>query len=234
MSYILNIEIQRKDIINEVNKTCGYIGARNIPQDGKTLYNNVSSDKYTAEMLTRYWNEACANVIVAGKEFVRKATGVDAEALTLQYELSDTYNTALDESVRQLIFSYIVWYMLSLWLEMCGMTALAESYAKSAAAFVKQIDNYLYTRMVSRASTDESTDNDNQIGDEVSDIDGDGSGDGDEPEGDNQIGDEVESFGGDGSGDGDEPEGSNEIGGELPQQFGEVKVKEYWIGRDEA
>lgn len=229
MSYILNIEIKRSDVVAEVNKTCGYIGARNIPQDGKTLYNNISSDKYSAEMLARYWNEACANVIVAGKEFVRKATGVDADTLTLQYELSDTYNTALDESVRQLIFSYIVWYMLSLWLEMCGMTALAESYATSASGFLKNLDNYLYTRIVSRASTDVGEQADNQIGDEVESSDGDGSGDGDELEGDNQIGDEVESFGGDGTGDGSELEGSNEIGSELPQQMGEVQVKEYWI-----
>jgi len=96
--------------------------------------------------------------------------------------------------------------MLSLWLEMCGMAALAESYANSAAAFLKQTDNYLYTRLVSRAGGGGGT------------------------EGDNEIGDVVESFGDGEGGTGGEMEGDNEIGDELPQDFGEMSVKHYWIG----
>jgi len=253
MSYSLRITVQRSDVFTEVNKTCGYIGVRYITKDGGSLYDAVSSDRYTQEMLLRFWNEACASVVTAGKEFVSSASGVDSSALVIGYTLSDAYNTSMDGSIRQLVFSYIVWYILFKWLEVCGLSELSQSYGQTAQLFLKQLDDMLYTRKTSRNLKSDSMtgDNvfgdvvagdggggdddgdepvgDNQIGDIVDDISGDGTGgDGNEARGSNQIGDIVDDISGDGSGS-DEPTGDNAIGDVLPQDFGEIEVVHYSV-----
>lgn len=204
MSYELNIETSKTAVIAEVNKTCAYTGARTITQDGKNLYNNISTDKYTAEMLERFWYEACALIVQAGKDFVKATSNAD-DIFDITFTLPDKYNTALDGSIKQLVFSYIVWYILANWLEVCGMSELAQSYMTTAQLFLKQLDNLLYSRTTARASIAEGA------------------------EGSNQLGDLVDSMAGNDSANGDETENdSNNFGDSLPQNYGNfLKVQRY-------
>ena len=80
----LIITITKADVIAEVNKTSAYIGAKTITQDGENLYYNISTIKEDAEMLERYWNEACSNVAAVAKEYVTAAVTTDTDwTLTL-------------------------------------------------------------------------------------------------------------------------------------------------------
>lgn len=203
MSYTLTIETKKADVIGEVNKTCAYMGARTVEtDDGKTLYHHVSTSKEDAEMLERFWREACTSVAATGKEYVSTTDYTD-EAFTIGYSLSDTYNKAMDGSVRQDVFSFIVEYILSKWLSVCGLDEMAKLHGDVALLTEKQLGVFLYARTTTRNSKTEG-------------------------EGPNTLGDLVDSHGGDGSG--DEDEGSNEIGGTLPQDWGEVKVERYTWG----
>jgi len=231
MSYELKITVKKSDVIAEVNKTCAYIGARTVSQDGGNLYKNLSTSKYDAEMLQRFWDEACAILAQAGKEYVRVSESSD-EGWTVTYALPDKYNTALDGSVRQFVFSYIVWYVLAQWLETCGMAAAAQSYGQSAQMFLSHLDSFLSTRTTSRSDLAEGEEGDNQLGDTVDSMAGDDNADGNEPEGDNQLGDTVDSMAGDDNADGNEPEGDNQLGDSLPQGYGNfLKVQKYSFAR---
>lgn len=248
MGYRLTIETRKADVIAEVNKTCAYMGARTMEtEDGKRLYGHISTSKEDAEMLERYWREACTTVAATGKEYVA-ATDYEDDAFTIGYALSDSYNKAMDGSVRQSVFSFIVEYILSKWLDTCGLAEMAKLHGDVALLTEKQLDVFLYARTLTRnakaedaggntlgdlvdsydAGDDDGDDEDagkNVIGDLVDSYGGDGT-DNDEDAGKNTYGDLVDSFGDGEDGDGEDA-GSNEYGGTLPQNWGETKVEHY-------
>ena len=65
----LTINILKADVMAEVDKTSAYVGAKTITQDGGNLYYNISTIKEDAEMLERYWREACSDVAAWRKSF---------------------------------------------------------------------------------------------------------------------------------------------------------------------
>lgn len=202
MSYTLTLETRKADVIGEVNKTCAYMGARIVArEDGGKLYNQISTSKEDAEMLERFWREACTTVAATAKEFVSE-TGYTEEAFTITYNLSDSYNTAMDGSVRQAVFSFIVEYILARWLNVCGMADLAKLRGAMADLTLKQLDVCLYTRKVQR-------------------------GGGVEPSGGNTIGDIVESQEATDDDTDSEPSGGNTIGGIFPQNLGKQSADIY-------
>lgn len=160
----LIITITKADVIAEVNKTSAYIGAKTITQDGENLYYNISTIKEDAEMLERYWNEACSNVAAVAKEYVTAAVTTDTD-WTLTLEMPAKYNKAFDGVLKQQVFSYIVRMILYKWLVMCNYDVNAlKVYNDECNGLLIGIGDILHARMFTRAD-DGPTGNNNYGGD---------------------------------------------------------------------
>lgn len=192
----LIITITKADVIAEVNKTSAYIGARTITQDGENLYYNISTIKEDAEMLERYWNEACSNVAAVAKEYVTASVTTDTE-WTLTLDMPTKYNKAFDGVLKQQVFSYIVRSMLYDWLLTCNYDVNAlKVYLDECNGLIRGIDDILHARIFTRAD--------------------------DGPTGDNSYG---VSEAPDLSGEEEEKTGDNSYGGIMRQNIGPVKVE---------
>lgn len=145
MGKTLTIAIANETIVKEVHKTLSYTGARTERKDGGNEYNHISTNEEDAEMMKRFWYEACAIVGRQGKEFVTQQKATSAE-FTIAYGLPNNYNTAFDWSVKQMMTSFIVWYILGRWFEVCGMYDESKLYLTTAEMFLKEMKGYLYSR----------------------------------------------------------------------------------------
>lgn len=192
----LVITITKANVIAEVNKTSAYIGAKTITQDGENLYYNISTIKEDAEMLERYWNEACSNVAAVAKEYVTAAVTTDTD-WTLTLDMPAKYNKAFDGVLKQQVFSYIVRMILYKWLLMCNYDVNAlKVYNDECNGLLIGIGDILHARTFTRA--DDGPTGDNIVGT------------GEAPD----FGDEEE-----------EKTGDNNYGGDMRQNIGPVKVE---------
>ena len=179
-----------------MNKTSAYIGAKTITQDGENLYYNISTIKEDAEMLERYWNEACSNVAAVAKEYVTAAVTTDTD-WTLTLDMPAKYNKAFDGVLKQQVFSYIVRMILYKWLLMCNYDVNAlKVYNDECNGLLIGIGDILHARTFTRA--DDGPTGDNIVGT------------GEAPD----FGDEEE-----------EKTGDNNYGGDMRQNIGPVKVE---------
>jgi len=96
-------------VVEEVNKTAAYTGARTLTQRGNE-YDHISIDSQTEEMLDRMWLEASKSLLSVGKQFVR--VNEDAEAtmyadvVTTEDEYNDvTSTTAYNDVVARILDS---------------------------------------------------------------------------------------------------------------------------------
>ena len=147
----LVITITKADVIAEVSKTSAYIGAKTITQEGGNLYYNISTIKEDAEMLERYWNEACTDVAAVAKEYITGADMSDTDwALTL--DMPAKYNRAFDGVLKQQVFSYIVRKVLYHWLLTCNYDVNAlKVYLDECNVMLTGIDGILHARTFTRA-----------------------------------------------------------------------------------
>lgn len=145
------ITITKADVIAEVNKTSAYIGAKTIAQDGENLYYNISTAKEDAEMLERYWGEACSSVAAVAKEYVTAAE-MSGTAWTLTLDMPSKYNKAFDGVLKQQVFSFIVRAILCEWLLTCNYYVNAlKVYADERNGLLMGIDDILHARIFTRA-----------------------------------------------------------------------------------
>lgn len=192
----LTINILKAEVMAEVNKTSAYIGAKTITQDGGNLYYNISTIKEDAEMLERYWNEACSNVAAVAKEYVTAAVTTDTD-WTLTLEMPAKYNKAFDGVLKQQVFSYIVRMILYKWLLMCNYDVNAlKVYNDECNGLLIGIGDILHARTFTRA--DDGPTGNNIVGT------------GEAPD----FGDEEE-----------EKTGNNNYGGDMRQNIGPVKME---------
>lgn len=162
----LTIKIVKADVMAEVDKTSANVGAKAITQDGGNLYYNISTIKEDAEMLERYWREACSDVAAVAKEFLKSAETTETD-WTLTLEMPAKYNTGFNEVLKYRVFSYIVRKMLISWLLLCGFSVdMIKVFAEEASGMLRGIEDILYARDMTRATEGEARNGNSFGGDE--------------------------------------------------------------------
>ncbi len=160
MNYELNITIPKPSAITEVRRTAAYIGAKATRQDGETLYRHIAMAEEDVEQIEPYWQEACANAAQACKDFL-KAEADDGAQWRMTLDMPSNYNTAFDGIITQKTRSYIVSYILTRWLLLCGY--VAEEYQlhmQNRAAMLSALSDALYMRTTARAAAGHEGNND--------------------------------------------------------------------------
>lgn len=160
------LSVSKQDVLDEVGKTTAYEGAKSSTAE-EDVYAKVATTRADAEMLERFWAEACAEATGVTAEYAWSdgATGSDgaagangrdgangsdraagADGLVLRLWMPERYNDAMTGAAEQALRSYLVNYVVSKWMALAKQGS-AESYAMMAAAAVKDMKSKLDVRM---------------------------------------------------------------------------------------
>lgn len=143
---ILNIEIKKDDVMEEVAKTTGFIGAKKTLEDGKSAYEQVFVKESDKVLLEQYWKNAIGGLCQVWLKWVKEwadTEGDEKYALTLG--LPDLYNPANDEAVRKAAFNYMVNWIIAEWCVVANKDE-AQVYQEKAAALGAEIKKLLYSK----------------------------------------------------------------------------------------
>jgi len=147
---IVNFNISKRAVYNEVAKTTSYTGAKFTGDDD--AYLRIFTTDEDRLMLERFFNEASASITDLVKPFiVSVSTNSDPAELNIDnnydvtLELSSRYDTTLNGSVHDAIFSFFVNLIIAKWYRFTNKGE-EKIYADAAAHFINDINSKIYYR----------------------------------------------------------------------------------------
>lgn len=143
---IVEYNYSKDDILNEVDKTTAYLGAKQVSEGN--LYGRISTIAEDREMLNRFFHEACAMISGIGKKFIKTSSfGEDDENFYIEYSLPESWNEAMEAPLKQDIYSFIVNYIIARWFVICG-SEYAKVYSEYATQNNTNILKELYSVII--------------------------------------------------------------------------------------
>lgn len=128
--------INKNDVFAEVAKTTAYLGSKMLDTD-ENAYERIFTTDADQQMLARFWHECQVDVCEALKKFLAdEQDNTDAYHLSLQ--LSQSFDTALQESIDKELFSFFVTAIVAKWCTFTNKNEAAE-YATAAASLLQGI-----------------------------------------------------------------------------------------------
>lgn len=140
----IEITLDRTQTFEQVNKITSYIGSKTKSDQDMMSYAVIATTSYNDELLQNYYDDALNNLSTLFKPFL-STTAVEDARTTFTLEMPSNFAAVLLDSLQKEVNSFVVDFILSLWLTLCGVPA--EMYAKKAAASLEAISVKLYTRM---------------------------------------------------------------------------------------
>lgn len=140
----IEITLDRTQTFEQVNKITSYIGSKTKSDQDMMSYAVIATTSYNDELLQNYYDDALNSLATLFKPFL-STTAVEDARTTFTLEMPSNFAAVLLDSLQKEVNSFVVDFILSLWLTLCG--APAKLYAKKAAASLEAISVKLYTRM---------------------------------------------------------------------------------------
>ena len=147
----LMLTVSKRAVMEEVMKTSEYAGAKTVGDEG--AYNRIMAADEDAEMLERFWTEACGNITDAAKRNIGlvapQAAGESPDPdndYVLKLMMPEEFNGALEGSMRTLLYNYVVQYVTAQWFALAG-APLAEVAGKAASSTLDAFVRMLHERM---------------------------------------------------------------------------------------
>ena len=158
----ITLQVNKKLVYNEVEKTTSYIGAKSMNDKDENAYNRIRVTEHDYLMLERFWKDAADSL--TGKIRLFHSTVSNSPASNglklqddyeLKVEVSDAFNTSMIDSIATGMFSYFVQSITSAWLLQQNNDGAA-AFATQAAALLQELTDKLYYRL--RPQRNHSTD----------------------------------------------------------------------------
>lgn len=127
--------IDKAKVYEEVAQTTAYTGAK---MDGdEKAYERISTIDGDQSQLERFWNESCVAVCETLKRYMQSET-VTETTFTVTLGLSSAFDTTLQGSMAQELFSFFVMNITAKWYTFTNKKEAAE-YGASALAFLEGV-----------------------------------------------------------------------------------------------
>ncbi len=147
----LVLTVSKRAVMEEVMKTAEYAGAKTVGDEG--AYVRIMAADEDAEMLERFWTEACDSVTdtakgrigVVAAQFAGGCPDPDNDYV-LKLVMPEEFNGALEGSMGTLLFNYIVQSVTAKWFALAG-APLAEVTDKAASMTLGAFVRMLHERM---------------------------------------------------------------------------------------
>ena len=135
----LTLEISKKKIYQEVERTTSYIGAKIV--DDVEAYQRIRTIDEDAVLLDRFWKETKAEFCNLLKEYLFSVeqTGEGAEEqIEFKLRLSESWDSVLGDTMQQDLFSFFVLNIIAKWFTLSNK-AEAEGYKEAACGILTEM-----------------------------------------------------------------------------------------------
>lgn len=140
----ITIKILKAKVLLEIHATSAYAGYKTEKENPGREFDRIATVEEDAELLGRYWEDACCTVADKLRDFIVSADfGIDC--LSLNLEVSSAYDDSLTTAVESGIFSYIVAEMTSRWFRLT-FAEKAEEWAREGNERLESAVGKLYHR----------------------------------------------------------------------------------------
>lgn len=139
----ITITINKEEVYEEVAQTTSYSGAKMEGGDDKT-YDRIFTTEADRSQLERFWNESCVAVCEALKEFVKEERN-DNDSITVELELSSSFDKALEPAIKKELFSFFVMNIVGKWYVFTNKREAAE-VSGTATGMLEGVKRKVYYR----------------------------------------------------------------------------------------
>lgn len=130
----IEIIVLKSDVEAEVGKVTGYTGDKTEAENQSAFHDRVATTESDADLLSRYWRDACAHLVDSLRTFITEAR-FGRESLQLSLEVSGSYDEVLTPSVENGMFAYICAYIMTRWFAITFPERSKEWKAEAASQF---------------------------------------------------------------------------------------------------
>lgn len=133
----ITININKRDVYEEVSQTTSYTGAKLADSDPKA-YDRMMTTEADKGQLDRFWNESCVAVCEKLKKHLadeRRSEG----GLELRMSLSSGFDENLVQSMRDELFSFFVMNITAKWYVFTNKGE-AQKYSAEAAVMLEGVN----------------------------------------------------------------------------------------------
>ena len=138
----VTFKIDKAEALKEVRRLTAYMGSRKQGDEG--AYVRISATDSDADMLEQFWKAACSAVTEQFKHYA-KSVEVSDEGYDVTMEMSELYDTNLNESIKSGLLGMIVHIIVSKWFKITSPEDEAK-YAAEAAGYMADIERKIYHR----------------------------------------------------------------------------------------
>lgn len=149
----VSFTITKTAVYNEVAKTTSY-GGKKAQEDG-SAYERMRTTPEDEELLARFWTEACDVVTSIVRPFLVSVS--DASDYSLELSLPARYDTALNDTLQDTVFSLIVNIIISSWYGIANKEEEAK-YTGMATGLAAKVRSTVYYRKKPKLVQTESND----------------------------------------------------------------------------
>ncbi|MDY6302435.1 MAG: hypothetical protein SPL96_11160 [Bacteroidales bacterium] len=134
-----DIKIGKADVLNEVRKTSAYLG---VKSEGEDSYDRIALVSANDEQLERFWQECCALLNGTLHQWLAENRS-DSTAYDVTLRPSESWNNALQPSVKRASRGFLVNSILSKWL-MISAPGLVDGYSQVSASELGEVEQTMH------------------------------------------------------------------------------------------
>lgn len=143
----VSLTVKKSDVYDEVAKTTAYTGAK--MEGDENAYERIFTTDADQQMLERFWHECQVDACETLKKFLQSEEERNGE-YTLHLALSQSFDTALEESMGKELFSFFVTGIAAKWYTFTNKKEAADYIASAQALLVGIHRKALYKRKPTR------------------------------------------------------------------------------------
>ena len=146
------LTVTKTRVYEEVDKTTSYTGVKideaTVPSqkdeaEAVSAYKRIRASEHDQAMLDRFFTEAANMATNRMKDFVKSIVLTNGYSVTLN--MSNRWDSSLQPSMQESLFSYFVSFILSRWFKMANKEE-AETYMADATAMLDHVMRKIYFR----------------------------------------------------------------------------------------
>ncbi|MEG1580764.1 MAG: hypothetical protein RR386_05845 [Bacteroidaceae bacterium] len=144
-----SIDIKKSSVYDEVAKLTSYVGTK-MMFDSKDSYEKIFTTDDDRLLLERFWRESLNLITNTCKNFISSvSSSVDNQTIDMQesyllvLSMPSSYDSNLSGSLRDAIFSFIVYSITSKWFSISNKEDTL-NYLKESSLLLEEIRSKLY------------------------------------------------------------------------------------------
>lgn len=141
---IINIDIKRGDIDEQLSKITAYTGAKGIAAVSAADFDRIATANEDSDLLNRYWAGA-ANVLADRLRHFISNFSVSQDCISISLQPSGAFDHSLADALRNDMASFVTAFMAKAWFSIT-LPEKSDEWEEESARLLSEISRNIYHR----------------------------------------------------------------------------------------